>query len=125
MSIRVPSFDAVRVTRPAETSTVFGTGAIDSCESAIEPPRLVSDRKPQYTSEAMRARIQGLVMMDAVVDATGAVSNVQVTRSLDPQLDEQAVQALRQWTFAPATREGRPVAVIVSVEMTFSLRSRR
>ena len=125
MTIRVPSFGAVRVTAPAGTSSVFGTGAIDSCETGARAPRVLSEAKPQYTSEAMRAGVQGLVMMDVVVDATGAVSGVQVTRPLDPGLDEEAVKAMRLWTFAPATLDGSPVAVIVSVEMTFTLRSRR
>ncbi|HJR61380.1 MAG TPA: energy transducer TonB [Vicinamibacterales bacterium] len=121
MTIRVSSFDAVRVTGRADTTSVFGTGANDSCETGAGTPRLLSEAKPRYPSEAMRERVQGVVWMDAVVDVTGAVSDVQVTRPLDPRLDEEAVKALRQWKFAPATLDGRPVAVIVSVEMSFAL----
>jgi TonB family protein len=124
--VRIPSLAAVRVTKTGTTAG-FGAGAVDACGTAkLTSPRVLRDVKPNYTSEAMRARVQGAVVMDVVVDATGAVSDVRVTRSLDPGgLDDEAIKAMRAWTFAPGTLEGQPVAVMVTVEMTFSLRSRR
>ena len=62
--------------------------------------------------------------MEAIVDKTGKVADARVTRPLDPGLDQQALKALREWKFAPASLDGQPVAVLVSIEMTFSLRSR-
>jgi protein TonB len=70
----------------------------------------------------MKAKIQGDVVMDAVVAADGTVRAVRVTRSLDRGLDDEAVKAVRQWTFEPATRDGRAVPVTVAVVMNFRLR---
>lgn len=79
---------------------------------------------PQYTREAREARIQGTVMLDAVVLKDGAVGDVTVTKSLDKEhgLDDQALKALKQWQFKPGTKDGKPVDVRVSVEMSFTLK---
>jgi len=91
---------------------------------AVQLPRAVKEPKPQYTADAMRARISGGVMLDAVVLPDGTVGNVDVVQSLDPQhgLDQEALKAVRQWRFEPGTRDGTPIPVLVSIEMTFSLR---
>ena len=90
----------------------------------VKAPRLISDVKPQYTPEAMQARIQGTVWLLAVVLTTGEVGEVEVTQSLDTVygLDDEAVKALRQWRFEPGTKDGKAVAVRVEVEMTFKLK---
>jgi protein TonB len=87
-------------------------------------PTVVSEVKPEYTPEAKRAHIEGGVIMDAVVLANGKVGNVTVARSLDSTfgLDQQAVKAAKQWTFKPGTKDGKPVAVRVQIEMTFTLK---
>jgi periplasmic protein TonB len=90
----------------------------------VVSPRLIKEVKPNYTGEAMRAKIQGEVWMEAVVMPDGSVGQVSITRSLDPNfgLDEEAVRTVKQWRFAPGTRMGQPVAVLVEVQMTFTLR---
>jgi periplasmic protein TonB len=87
-------------------------------------PRLVRDVKPMYTSDAVRARVQGTVLLQCVVNTKGEVTDVKVIRSLDTAfgLDQEAIRAARQWRFAPGTRLGEPVAVVVSIELGFSLR---
>jgi periplasmic protein TonB len=92
--------------------------------SGIELPRVVREIKPQYTADAMRAKIQGMVVLECVVQADGTVGNVRVVRSLDAVfgLDQEAVKAARQWLFVPGTRQGQPVAVLVTIELTFTLR---
>jgi len=72
----------------------------------------------------MRARIQGTVWLDVVVLPDGTVGNVTVSKSLDTVfgLDSQAVAAARQWLFAPGSRLGEPVAVLVTLELFFNLR---
>lgn len=75
-----------------------------------------------YTREALEARIQGTVAMDAVVLDNGSVSDVTITTSLDDGLDKQAVKAMKQWEFKPGTKNGKPVAVVVSVTMSFTLK---
>jgi protein TonB len=79
---------------------------------------------PTYTPAAMQAKIQGTVWLKVTVLASGEVGEVTVTRSLDKEhgLDDQAVSAARQWKFSPATKDGKPVAVEVTVEMTFTLK---
>jgi periplasmic protein TonB len=79
---------------------------------------------PRYTTEAMRARIQGSIMIECVVDTTGACTNIRVRRSFDPAfgLDQEAINAAAQWRFRPGTRLGRPVPVVVTMEIAFALR---
>jgi TonB family protein len=91
--------------------------------NGVTLPRLLHEVKPQYTSEAMQKRIQGMVLLECVVNADGSVSHVKVLRSLDALygLDEQAIRAAQQWRFAPGTRNGQPVPVMISLEMTFTL----
>ena len=74
-----------------------------------------------YSGVAMQAKIQGKVEMRAVVLRDGQVGLVEVVKSLDPELDRQAVIALRQWEFKPGTRDGKPVAVRITTEMSFVL----
>jgi TonB family protein len=92
--------------------------------SGIEIPRILTEVKPQYTADAMRAKIQGVVEMEAVVMPDGSVGDVQITRSLDRTfgLDQKAIEAVKQWRFAPGTRFGKPVPVLVTIELTFTLR---
>jgi TonB family protein len=87
-------------------------------------PRLVHEVKPRYTEGAMRRKVQGVVDIEAVVEVDGSVRPVRVTRSQDEDLDVQALDALKQWTFEPALLEGRPVPCMVTVELTFVLRGR-
>ena len=92
--------------------------------AGIVNPTLLRKVDPEYTSEAMRAQIQGDVWLEVVVLPDGNPGDVTVTKSLDPVfgLDEQAIKAVRQWRFAPGTRFGEPVAVAVIVELYFALR---
>jgi protein TonB len=92
--------------------------------SGVTTPQLVREVKPQYTSDAMRAKIQGTVLVECVVNKDGTVGDVQVVRSLDSVfgLDQEAVKAARQWRFRPGTRLGEPVPVLITIQLDFSLR---
>ena len=92
--------------------------------SGIINPRIIREVKPQYTADAMRAKVQGTVLLECVVQADGTVGRVDVVRSLDSTfgLDQEAVKAAKQWRFQPGTRFGEPVAVLVTIELTFTLR---
>lgn len=92
--------------------------------NGVEMPTVLAEVKPSYTAEAMRAKIQGIVLVEAVVLPDGSVGQVRVTRSLDSTfgLDQEAIKAVRRWRFAPGTRFGQPVPVIVEIELTFTLR---
>jgi protein TonB len=82
----------------------------------------VKDVKPSYTAQAIAARIQGTVLLSAVVLSDGTVGDVTVLRSLDTMfgLDAQAVTAAKQWLFSPGTKDGMAVAVRVTIEMSFT-----
>jgi protein TonB len=90
--------------------------------SGIEPPRLLREVKADYTDEARRRGVRGEVLLEVVVRRDGTVGDVNVIRRLDPGLDDRAARAVRQWRFAPATRRGVAVDVVVEVAVEFSLR---
>ena len=83
-----------------------------------------SEVKPQYTAQAMRAKIQGEVLLECIVQPDGSVGNIRVVRSLDASfgLDQEAIKAARQWRFAPGTKQGQPVPVLVTIAIAFTLR---
>ncbi len=99
-------------------------GGIYRPGAGITLPRVLREVKPQYTADAMRAKVQGSVVLECVVMPDGSVGDVRVTRSLDPVfgLDQEAIKAARQWRFSPGIREGQPVPVYVTIELTFTLR---
>jgi TonB family protein len=92
--------------------------------NGVTMPSVLKEVKPSYTAEAMRAKVQGVVMVEAVVREDGTVGQVQVVRSLDRAfgLDEEALKAVRLWRFSPGKRLGQNVPVLVEIELTFTLR---
>jgi TonB family protein len=103
----------------------FG-GGVYNIGNGVTSPVLIKEVKPNYTGDAMRAKLQGVVEMEAVVLADGTVDpgRIKITRSLDSTfgLDQQAIIAVKQWRFRPGTFKGQPVPVLVNVELTFTLR---
>ncbi len=87
-------------------------------------PKPIREVKPEYTADAMRAKVQGSVWIETVVMPDGSVGDVRITKSLDRifGLDEEALRAAKQWQFVPGTRFGQPVPVLVVIELTFTLR---
>ena len=92
-------------------------------EEGVKPPAIVKEVKPKYTEDAMKRGVQGNVELEAVVKADGTVGDVSVTKALDPDLDDEAVKALRQWRFRPGTKDGKAVDVVIQIEMTFAVRA--
>lgn len=92
--------------------------------NGVTAPRILRQVKPAYTSEAMRAKVQGEVLLRCVVLPDGSVGRVEVVKSLDGVfgLDQEAIKAARQWKFVPGTRLGEPVAVRVTIALDFTLR---
>src|SRR5262245_15762597 len=92
--------------------------------NGVDSPRLLRSVRPNYTAEAMRAKVQGVVRLEGVVNSDGSVGDVKITRSLDSifGLDQEAIKAAKQFRFLPGTRFGEPVAVLVSFEIEFTLR---
>jgi TonB family protein len=100
-----------------------GGGAFRPGNGVTLPEKLV-EVKPAYTSDAMRAKVQGDVLLECIVRQDGSTTDCRVVRSLDPTfgLDQEAVKAARQWRFKPGTRFGQPVPVLITIELSFTLR---
>jgi periplasmic protein TonB len=92
--------------------------------SGVTSPVALLEVKPAYTSDALRAKIQGSVWVQCVVRPNGSCTDLEVIRSLDRRfgLDDEALKAASQWQFAPATRAGEPVSVPVVIQLDFFLR---
>jgi periplasmic protein TonB len=92
--------------------------------AGITLPSVLREVKPAYTADAMRAKVQGSVWLECIVMPDGSVGEVRVTRSLDPifGLDQEAIKAAKMWRFRPGMRQGEPVPVIITIELTFTLR---
>lgn len=91
-----------------------------TCDPGVRLPQVVRDVKPQYTAEAMRAKVEGRIVVQGVVDVTGIVSEARVVHGLDPGLDEEVRTAFLQWRFRPGTRDGAPVAMTITLESAFT-----
>jgi len=88
--------------------------------AGMQAPRKIVDVAPRYPMHAQRAHIEGVVVLDAVIDATGRVTDVRVTRSIQ-LLDQAAIDAVRQWRFTPTLLNGEPVSVLLTVTLRFTL----
>lgn len=109
----------------ATMTTVAGyaqTKPYKMSDEGVKAPVLIKETKPKYPDEAKQRRVQGSVEVEAVVKTDGSVGDVTVTKSLDPQLDEAAVSATKEWQFRPGTKEGKAVDVLVQIELTFTLK---
>jgi TonB family protein len=115
---RFRSRQPVQVAMPAPPSLpVYQVG------KDVVSPQLVRQVRPAYTRKAMDERIQGVVVVSGVMP-NGALTDVRVVHSLDAKdgLDQEALKAARQWRFVPGTKDGVPVAVEISIELTFTLK---
>jgi protein TonB len=90
---------------------------------SVTPPRVIVEVKPTYTNRAMLDRIEGSVLLEVIVRASGIPTNIRVIRSLDPDgLDGEAVRAASQWRFEPGRLNGHPVDVVASIQIDFHIR---
>jgi protein TonB len=87
----------------------------------VKEPIEVSRVKPQYPEAARKARMQGVVILEAIITKDGSVSDVRILRGINPLLDNAAMRAVQQWRYKPATFNGRPVPVYLTVTVTFTL----
>ena len=87
----------------------------------VKPPVVLSSADPEYTKEANKAKLQGVVLLAIVVDVDGLPKNIRVLRPLGKGLDEKAVEAVSRWKFKPATKKGQYVPAAINIEVSFNL----
>jgi TonB family protein len=98
----------------------FGGGAY-RIGSGIEPPTLRRQVQPEYTNKALARKIAGGVLLEVIILKDGTVGPVRVLRSLEPGLDQKAIEAVRKWLFTPGKHKGEPVDVIAEIFVDFNL----
>lgn len=86
----------------------------------IKEPSKIRNVSPAYPDIAKQARVQGVVVLEAVISPSGEVTNVRVLRGV-PLLNDAAALAVRQWRYTPTTLNGQPVAVVMTVTVNFRL----
>jgi TonB family protein len=115
---------------PADTSTDTSTQdvatarvppAVFKVGGRVKPPRALYAPDPEYSESARRHKQQGMGVLKIIVTPEGKVARIKVERVIGFGLDQKAVNAVCQWKFTPALREGQPVAVQITVEVTFRL----
>lgn len=88
----------------------------------VKAPVLIHRVEAAYTEKARNERIEGIVIIEATIDRTGHVRDARVLKPLPDGLDQAAVDAVQQWTFAPGTLNGAPVDVLYNVTVNFRLK---
>ncbi len=87
----------------------------------VKAPEKLHAPPPQYTEIARKARITGVVIVEAIIDKDGNVTNVKVLKGLPMGLDQAAIDAIKGWKFRPATLNGKPVSVYYNLTVNFTL----
>jgi TonB family protein len=98
-----------------------GVSGVGSIKGSLIPPIVLRKIEPEYSDEARRARIQGVVVLSIEVDEQGQVRNMRVVRSLGLGLDERAMEAVGHWKFRAGTINGKAIVTSALVEVNFRL----
>jgi TonB family protein len=96
-------------------------GGIFHVGGGVSPPRPIYQPEPEFSEEARKAKYQGVCTLGLIVGADGRPSNIRVLGSLGMGLDEKAIEAVKNWKFEPAMKDGHPVRVEIAVEVDFHL----
>ena len=101
------------------TTTVVGD--VFKVGNGVSAPKMIFSPDPDYTEEARRERYEGNCVLSAIVTPEGKTRDIHVTKAIGYGLDEKAIEALSQWRFRPAMKDGKPVAVQIAVEIGFHM----
>jgi periplasmic protein TonB len=96
-------------------------GGVFRVGGGVSAPRALDTPDPEYSEEARRAKYQGVCVLWLIVGPDGKPRDIKVARALGMGLDQKAIEAVRNWKFAPAMKDGQPVAVQINVEVSFRL----
>jgi TonB family protein len=101
---------------PEEENGVYRSGS-----RGVSNPKAIYAPSPAYGEKSRKKKLQGTVILQIVVTAQGTARDITVQKSLSPDLDQSAVNTVSKWKFEPAMKDGQPVAVRISVEVSFKL----
>ena len=87
----------------------------------MSSPSILHKVEPEYSEEARKAKWQGTVQLSVVVDDLGHPRDIKVVQSLGLGLDQKAIEAVEKWLFKPGMKDGKPVAVLATIAVTFHL----
>jgi periplasmic protein TonB len=107
---------AAAVVAPGQEETVYSVK-----DPGVSTPVVVYKVEPKYTEAAKEAKVQGMVVLNLEVTKEGSADKIAVKEGLAPDLDQNAIEAVRQWRFKPGTKNGEPVRVKAAVEINFRL----
>jgi TonB family protein len=105
-------------TEPSSGGTATGIRPIGG---GVTPPSPIHIVEPQYSEQARDAKFSGSVLVALIIDANGLPQNVHVVRGIGMGLDEKAIEAVKRYTFHPARLNGRPVPVVMNIEVNFQI----
>jgi TonB family protein len=104
-----------------ETDDIASIGALEKIGPGVSPPVVLYIPTAKFTKAARKANYQGVVVLSTIVNEQGLPQNVHVVQSLGMGLDENAVEAVKKYRFKPAMKNGKPVPVMINVEINFHL----
>ena len=96
-------------------------GGVYHIGGGVSAPVVLHQVEPEYSEEARKAKFSGTVLLKITVDTQGHVSDAHVVRGIGLGLDEKAIEAVNKWKFKPGTKNGAPVPVIATIEVSFRL----
>jgi protein TonB len=96
-------------------------GGVRQIGGGVSAPSLIYSVDPEFSEEARKAKFMGVVTVNLIVDQQGRPQNVRVTHGAGMGLDEKAIEAVKQYKFKPAMEAGKPVAVMMNVEVNFQI----
>jgi len=102
--------------------SLLRSSAANSDARPDEAPIVIQKVEPEYTQQAQDAKLQGTVTLVVVVDSDGKANNITLRRALGLGLDEKAIEAVRQWRFKPALKDGKLIAAYATIMVEFRLK---
>jgi TonB family protein len=104
-----------------DTQNSASPGAVFKIGNGVSPPRVIYQGDPEFSEQARQEHFQGTCVLLLVVGEDGRPRDIRVTKPIGKGLDEKAIEAVREWRFDPARKDGKPVAVQIAVEVDFHL----
>jgi TonB family protein len=116
-----PDSEISKVSQRGFSHASANTAGSNGNDDKVLPPRPTYTPVPDFSAQARHAKFQGTVVLGILIDKAGKISRIRLDRPVGMGLDENAMESVKQWRFSPATRNGEPVAVAMSIEVGFNL----